>query len=107
MLNIKNQIAPWQEQGRWYHLFIESDGTDPTITTSDIEDAGFDSDGYLLMPEAFKIVDTKFCINCVGTEANLFEPAYMLIGTAEQIGVAMPDVDSYDYLDLWIFGYQN
>lgn len=105
MINKKLEAAPWQEQGRWYHFLIESDGTDATITTSDIEDADIDSSGNLLLPEGFKVVDSKFCINCVGTEANAFTPSYMLVATDEQIGLALPDVASYDYLDLWIFGY--
>ena len=28
---LKNNIAPWQEKGRWYHIRVKSDGTVWTI----------------------------------------------------------------------------
>lgn len=107
MINKKMEMAPWQEKGRWYHFLIESDGSDLSITTSDLDGVEIDSAGSLIFPEGFKIVDAKFCINCVGTSVNTFTPLYVLASTDEQIALAMPDVESCDYFDLWVFGYNN
>ena len=32
---LKNNIAPWQEKGRWYHCVVESDGTSWTLNSNE------------------------------------------------------------------------
>lgn len=67
---LKNNIAPWQEKGRWYHIEVESDGTQWTINhdNSDPLDAGAyaSNQGYLVPwtdhPNT-NIIDTKFIMH--------------------------------------------
>lgn len=99
---IKNKIAPWQSKGRWFHVFIESDGTTPKITFSDIPDATV-ATTYLTFFGDFRIIDVK-CADIDLTSGKTYT-APQITNRSGRPGVVIPAVATYTYLDLWIFGY--
>lgn len=105
MLNqtLKNKIAPWQEHGRWYKAFVESDGTDYTLTSCDLEDASVAS-GILKMPKDFHVVDAKFDINIDSSAAFTFTNTFKGYADGKQ-GITLPNVANFDYCTLYFFGY--
>lgn len=70
MQTLKNKTLPWQERGRWYHMFIESDGIDYTITTSDIPDVAVDDNTYVKLPEGYHIAEYIYDINSIEHSAT-------------------------------------
>lgn len=103
MSTLKNKIAPYTAKGRWYHFFIESDGTAATITTKDLEDVSIVS-STLRLPQGFIPVDFKIGIHCTASNTSTFSTGIKLFAN-EQQGIAIPGVAVFDYADLWVFGY--
>lgn len=90
-------------KGRWYRIFMESDGTTQTIVEDDL---GVTLNGNNInAPKDFHIVDTMYDINCVahtGT-ANM---AIDLIGYADGTeGIAGPVPKAFDWAYIYVFGY--
>ncbi len=99
----KENIAPWMKQGRWYHIFAESDGSNVTITESDLEVQH--SADYVQMPEDFHLIDAKFDINLTGagTAKNM---SFVLRCYADgRQGTNLPDKTLFDWAHIWVFGY--
>lgn len=90
-------------KGRWYRVFMESDGSKQTIVEDDL--------GCILhgnnigTPEGFHIIDTKYDINCVEHDASV-SMAIDLIGYADGTeGIAGPVPKAFDWAYIYIFGY--
>lgn len=108
MINtIKNAIAPFQDNGRWYHFLVESDGVDYTLTTSDVTGATIDATNKTIkMPKDYKIRDVVYDINNDTTSDVWFQKRLRLYATDEQIGIEIPSVTHFDYCDVWVFAYK-
>lgn len=103
---IRNNIAPAQEQGRWYHFFVESDGTNYTLTTKDIATAAIDAtDKTIVMPKKFQVVDYNINIHNDAGSDVWYQKRTRLYASDHKIGVEIPAVTSFDYLDVYVFGY--
>ena len=92
-------------KGRWYRFFIESDGSDITITEADLTVQH--STQYMQLPENFHVLDTVYDINTVsgGTAANM---SFVLRTYADgRQGVILPAKDNFDYGYIYVFGYFN
>lgn len=90
-------------KGRWYRIFMESDGTKQTIVESDINISL--SGNNIKMPAGFHVLDTVYDINCIEHEgvANM---AIDLIGYADGCeGIAGPIPKAFDYAYIYVFGY--
>lgn len=101
---LKNQIVPWQEKGRWYHFFVESDGSAYTLTTKDISTAAIDG-SYLKLPKDFHIIDYKVDLSVDTSAAATYEKGIRLYAAGNQ-AVVLPDKANFDAADVWVFGYQ-
>lgn len=90
-------------KGRWYRIFMESDGTKQTIVEDDL---GCIMHGNNIgTPEGFHIIDTKYDINCVEHDASV-SMAIDLIGYADGTeGIAGPVPKAFDWAYIYIFGY--
>lgn len=105
MSEIRNKIAPWQKQGRWYHAFIESDGTDYTLTSCDVTGAAIDTtDKTLKMPADFHVVDFRVDIHNDASSDVWYQKRTRLYSTGV-LGCEIPGVAHFDYMDMFIFGY--
>lgn len=104
MLNqeLKNKIAPWQKKGRWYHAFIESDGTTSSITVSDLDCTL--SGATLTLPEDFTAIDVKFADVDLAGSKTISSYEKKTAASGKQI-ITLPAVADYTYCDLWMFGY--
>lgn len=94
---------PWQTKGRWYQFLVESDGTDYTLTTADLETATI-SGTYLKMPADFHILDYKCDINTDTAAAATFTKGIHLYAAGEQACI-LPDQDMMDWTYVYVFGY--
>lgn len=103
----KNRIAPWQEKGRWYHVFLESDGTDVSYTLGDIGSAGSiqESDNTFCVEADFIVCEFKTCVHVdTAAAAGDYTPSIKMYGNG-MTGIYLPDPANWDYMDLFIFGY--
>lgn len=102
MLNsqLKNSIAPYEEKGRWYHFFVESDGSALSLTTKDINASV--SGSYLQMPADYQIIDYKVALHVDAASAVSFTPGIRLYSNGTQ-GAILPAASSIDYADVWVF----
>lgn len=97
------KIMPWQTKGRWYQIFIESDGVDYIHTKSDIEYET--SSNYAKFPEGFHVLDTKYDVHFDAT-ATATNTSFILRNYAGgQQGIILPMKNVFDYATIWVYGY--
>lgn len=90
-------------KGRWYRIFMESDGTKQTIIEDDL---GCTLHGNNIgAPDGFHIVDVKYDINCIAHDASV-SMASDWIGYADGTeGISGPVPKTFDWAYIYIFGY--
>jgi len=90
-------------KGRWYRIFMESDGTKQTVVEDDL---GITLNGNNInAPEGFHIVDTKYDINCI-EHTGVASMAIDLLGYADGTqGIAGPIPKAFDWAYIYVFGY--
>lgn len=106
MLNnqLKNTVAPWQDKGRWYKLFVESTGSKHVLTTTDLEDAHI-AGSLMIMPLNFTVIDHKYDIHSLA-DGSAHNISYVLSTTsAGEQAFSMLPASGYDYMTIWVFGY--
>lgn len=95
---------PYDLQGRWYKLFIESDGSTLKLTTSDIEDVDISGTG-IKFPIGFHVVDSVYDIHSV-PHTGLATMAPDLYGYADgSQGIYKPLAHAFDYANIYVYGY--
>lgn len=106
-MNIENiLIPPYAIKGRWYKFFLESDGIDTKLTTSDIEDVTLDGP-YLVFPEGFIVMNIIIDFHTVSASAlqsRVVDIQYRADGTQ---AVYLPNSRNFDYGDIYILGHYN
>ena len=91
--------------GRWYRIFIESDGTDRKITQTDIDASEIEISGdYLKMPFAFHVIDVKYDIMSSNGGAASALGGLKIYNDGCQ-AIAIPKADVYDSAYIYVFGY--
>lgn len=100
----KERILPWQEKGRWYHVFVESDGNAYTLTVSDIEGTTINGT-HLKTVDGFHVVDFKYDISSEvgGTASGLTHATYLFADGVQ--GISLPPKAMFDACHIWVFGY--
>lgn len=93
-------------KGDWYKVFIESNGSERIITTSDLDGAEIISD-HLMCPKDFHVVQFMPDINGTATGSDYDFYLIQRYSTDNRVGFMLPDPDVFDYMDLYIFGYQT
>lgn len=91
------------ERGRWYRLFIESDGTTALATNDDL--GCIVTNSWLECPKDFHILEHKRDIHSVANGGLKTVNEVIRIYADGSQGLAMPDVEKYDYMYIYIFGY--
>jgi len=106
MLNqtLKNTVAPWMEKGRWYHAFIESNGSTggALLTNCDLEGCSVTGSTFS-MPSDFHIIDYVIADFDLAISKTLSK-AYKTT-TAGKEYIAIPNGADFTYCDIWFFGY--
>lgn len=94
-----------KHEGRWYRIFIESDGTAPVITESDISDCVI-SDGTLRFPDEFHPIEILTDIHLL-TDVSTTPKATgtINISTTSHVYTNIPLKDAFDWVYLYVFGY--
>ena len=102
------QYDPY-EIGRWYKIFVESDGTDITVTSTDITGVTVNTDA-LVMPTADWIIgDVKaFAIGESGASASA-DTSYgtLTISTTGIQQIKLPSADAFTDITYYVFAYVN
>lgn len=105
MLNqtFKNQIVPWQEKGRWYRAFIESDGSKIKLTHSDLEECTVSGTNFVL-PAGYSLVDVKY--TDVDLAASKTIATYgKEVTAAYRDYLRVPSAADFTYCEVWFFAY--
>ena len=90
-------------QGRWYRLFIESDGSDITLTESDLEDAAV-SGTRIKLGEDFHALDVVADVHSTAGTAGAVAGGIYIYADGQQ-AVNTPAKDQFDYATIYVFGY--
>lgn len=92
------------KKGRWYKFFIESDGVDFTLTTSDIEDAEIDSDNALLvLPLGYQAAEAKvFCLSDGLAVGSTGIGAVSIVAGGQQ-AIQLPLVTDFEDITVYVF----
>lgn len=101
---MKKEYNPYKI-GRWYRLFIESDGNAHTITESDIDDAVVsDESDAIIFPVGFHLVDSLFDSTLINdaTASKFNEVGNSASGNST---LTIPDVSAYSSAFIYVFGY--
>ena len=108
---LKNEIAPWQEKGRWYHEVVESDGstwsiiTNESDNTSDLTIAGA---RFLVLFNDIdhKFIDLKILLRNK-PNATIDVPAsaiFQIRWATDRCAVYLPPpANCVNTIDLWIY----
>lgn len=103
--SFKLSLAPWMEQGRWYHAFVESDGSACSLTFTDLD--GVTASGTsLTVPKDFHIIDYTFADVDLAASKSLAKNICKTSASGKEF-IVLPSAADYTYADIWFFGYQN
>lgn len=97
-------------KGRWYKFFIESDGTEFTLTDSDIGGVSIDSilsdKNALSLPLGYKILSVVPILNSI--EGNELESIVNIVVTSTgQQAYLLPPATSFSDIELYVFAVRN
>lgn len=104
MFKVENKITPWQEKGRWYHVFVESDGSAATVSDHDEGFTPTVSTVTLTMPAKFMVIDYVVAAHNDASSSSSFTKL-VKFNSSNVMTVNLPAVAAYDYADVWIFGH--
>lgn len=96
--------CPAYNHGRWYEFFIESDGSNYTMTTADLDGVTF-SGNYLKMPDNFHVVQTLLDINPYHVEAATSIDLSLRQYADGTQGITLPVRNNMDWCRVYVFGY--
>lgn len=99
----KERILPWQEHGRWYHAFIESDGTHEKLTLSDLDGCTVSGTSFVL-PNDFHAIDVKYTDIDLASGKTLTINAVKTTSAGKETFV-LPSASDFTYCEIWFFGY--
>ena len=97
---------PYKLKGRWYKFFVESNGENLTLTTSDLKGVVISS-RTLKFPEKFRVLHAMFDFNTEGGTATSALNLDLIIkryGNGQQ-GVNIGEPTAYDYGTIYVYGY--
>lgn len=89
-------------KGRWYRFVIESNGTELTLTSSDIKDAAIVNNA-LVLPEGYKVMDVVTDINSIANAASDASQGNKIITDDGKQGYLLPDVTTFDHSFIYVF----
>lgn len=104
--HIRNKLVPFQARGRWYKFFIESDGTNYKLTTSDLEGCEFGTN-YIKLPQGYHVVDIAHDVHCEADDSASAGCGVLRLFAGDYQGVQLPVKASFTYMTLWVFAYQG
>lgn len=92
--------------GRWYRVFLESDGTKVTITDSDFEDSVISGNSVILTKKPFACNNLYFNPHIVTGGNTTFIPSISYrSGTSENnIAINYGNPSAFDYCEIFVFG---
>ena len=90
-------------KGRWYRVFLESNGTAVTATEKDL-DISF-SGANIKMPANFVVVDAKYDIHTVAHDGAVTMAIDRISYADGSMGIGGPAAKAFDYGYVYIFGY--
>lgn len=95
---------PYMRNGRYHSIFLESDGIDRKITTSDIE--GIELEGnYLVMPEGFHIMDIVIDFNTTTSDVITSRAIDIRFEKDGRQSLFLPNASNFDYGYIYILGH--
>lgn len=101
--SIEHKIAPWQTKGRWYHAFIESDGSAEKITISDLDDCSIAGNSFVL-PAGYNLVDVKYVdVDLAGSKT--LATYGKATTSAHHDYFKLPAAADFTYCDVYFFAY--
>lgn len=102
MIELKPYILP---EAHYYKVFIESDGNEAKITTSDIKDVTV-AGQWVTLPNGFKMLDIIEDIHVVpGTAVNRVIDIRINANGTESFFI--PAAAAFDYATFYVLGYTD
>lgn len=107
MTTEQKRIAPYQEQGRWYKVFLEKDGDNIKYTSGDIGSQSSILNNNFCVSHPFHVLDVHYDIHLEELSSDVwFEERKRLYGNGI-MGIELPAIAHWDYMTLYIFGYYD
>ena len=108
---LKNEIAPCQEKGRWYHITAVSDGTTWSIdndrTDPEYQNATITNGYYVVVSDGSKPqpVDCKFILHSRPTSAVMYRTNNFTLyfSTARTTAVLTAVANYTGDVEIWVF----
>lgn len=97
-------------KGRWYRVFIESNGTESTLKESDIDGVAIDSilsdKNALSLPLGYKILSVVPNLNSIVGE-ELESIVNIVVTSTGQQAYLLPPATSFSDIELYVFAVRN
>lgn len=96
-------LSPYTIPGRWYRVFIESDGVDIKVTSADVHGTIYNSNDNTVVIPGKRAMDCK--IDCHFTSPDSLMVTYGYDGTNTM--VYLNDAGNFDYAYIYIFACED
>ena len=112
---LKNNIAPWQEKGRWYHASIDAatktiitDDTDSFLTNNVTVGSVYGSITFRIDNPKYQVVDYKYYPkNVVYSAAQAITTTRYYYPTGEVLYTTIANTATSGTVELWVFITKN
>lgn len=88
---------------RWYKFHLTSDGTTPTLVSSDIPTATLSISKRLRIPSGYKFVDYIAIFKSIAGNGSGYTKSVYFINADETLEIVLPPVDRYTEADVYIY----
>lgn len=104
---LRKTDVPWMAKGRWYKLFVESNGSTHKLVKSEIEEATC-SGGKIYFPHDLNIVETLFDVHNVEFDSGTasFGHTQTLMSNGSTY-ITLPTAKAYDYAYIYVWAVRR
>lgn len=99
----KERILPWQAKGRWYHFFVESNGSAISITAKDDITATMNG-AVLQLPKDFHAISWTVDHDNDTSSAADYSNKKKLYADGST-GIYLPTAAQFTAAEVFVFGY--
>lgn len=92
-------LSPYKIPGRWYRVFIESDGVDIKVTSADVEGCIFNESEMAIIIPGVSAMDCKIDMHFVEADSLVVTYGY----TGEDTKVYVNAAANFDWANIYIF----
>lgn len=101
MIPAHKNANPYNIDGRWYKFFVESDGVNYKLTTSDIPEAVLDGN-FITLPVNCHVLNINHDVHTVAGHAQTVANRIRFNADASQ-SIPLPNANVLDYANIYAF----